>query len=363
MSVLKRGNSKNWYIQFQFKGKTYIRSARTTDKRLAEQMEREWKRQLHTQEFLGQKERIRITDILDQFIESKKGTPNHRNLEIHKKVLLRLFNTNRYLNEITSQDLERLKRDREQEHTSPATIKHTFGLIRGMWKYGKKMGYQISDLEYPIIKIPKHRLRYLSIDEEKRFLEELNPRRTGSGLTPFDEQFDNMKQFLIDAYDLVVILLDTGARHSEIANIEWKNINLNEKTIRLWRSKVQNESVLYMTERVYRILNRRNHSKKGVYVFMNKAGGPRGYASQSIMKAFRRAGLNDCKIHTLRHTHATRLIQNGMSVYEVKEILGHSDIKTTMRYAHLEQKDVSSRARDVINKINTQIEKPDLKVV
>jgi site-specific recombinase XerD len=47
----------------------------------------------------------------------------------------------------------------------------------------------------------------------------------------------------------------------------------------------------------------------------------------------------------------------------VKEILGHSDIKTTMRYAHLEQRDVSSRARDVINKINTQIEKPELKVV
>ena len=48
---------------------------------------------------------------------------------------------------------------------------------------------------------------------------------------------------------------------------------------------------------------------------------------------------------------------------EVKEILGHADIKTTMMYAHLEQKGVSSRARDVINKTNTQIEKPELKVV
>ena len=47
----------------------------------------------------------------------------------------------------------------------------------------------------------------------------------------------------------------------------------------------------------------------------------------------------------------------------MKEFLGHLDIKTTMRYAYLEQKDVSSRARDVINRINTQIEKPGLKVV
>lgn len=363
MSVLKRGNSKHWYIQFQFKGKTYIRSSRTTDKRLAEQMEREWRRQLHTQEFLGSKERIQITDILDQFIESKNGTPNHRNLCIHKQILLRLFNPNRYLDEITSQDLERLKRDRDREHAGPATIKHTFNLIRGMWKYGKKMGYQVSDLEYPIIKLPKHRLRYLSIDEEKRLLEELNPKRTGRGLKPFVEQSPEMKQSLIDVYDLVVILLDTGARHSEIANIEWNNINLSERTIRLWRPKVQNESILYMTDRVHRILQRRYQQKSGLYLFVNKSGGPRGYASQSIKKAFKRAGLNDCTIHTLRHTHATRLIQNGMSVYEVKEILGHSDIKTTMRYAHLEQKDVSSRARDVINKINTQIERPELKVV
>ena len=62
--------------------------------------------------------------------------------------------------------------------------------------------------------------------------------------------------------------------------------------------------------------------------------------------------LRDCRIHTLRHTHASRLIQNGMSVYEVKEILGHSDIKTTLRYAHLEQRQVSSKARDVINRLN-----------
>ena len=83
----------------------------------------------------------------------------------------------------------------------------------------------------------------------------------------------------------------------------------------------------------------------------------------AIRKAFHRAGLHDCSIHTLRHTHATRLIQNGMSIYEVKEILGHADIKTTMRYAHLEQREVSSKARDVMNRLNRTTEKPELKVV
>jgi integrase len=166
-----------------------------------------------------------------------------------------------------------------------------------------------------------------------------------------------------DAYDLVIILLDTGARYSEIANIEWSSIDLSDNTIQLWRPKVQNESILFMTTRVRRILERRYQQPHGRYVFTNRHGGPRGYAGQSIRKAMKRANLMGCTIHTLRHTHATRLIQNGMSVYEVKEILGHSDIKTTMRYAHLEQKVVSSRAKDIIEKMNRNSAKTHLQLV
>jgi integrase len=363
MSVLKRGNSKFWYIQFQLRGKTYIRSSRTTDKKVAEQMEREWKRQIHGQEYLGVKERIKTSRILEDYLNSKKSTPNHSNLISHKKTLVRLFKLDGYLDEITSQDLERLKRDRLKEGSSPATVKHTLSLVRGMWKFGRKMGYLVNDLEFPEVKGSRHRLRYLSVDEEKLLLKELNPRREGRGLTPYTKRTDDLKQLMVDSYDLVVLLLDTGARYGEIANIEWSSIDLNANAIHLWRPKVQNESILYMTERVRRILEDRYRNPHGRYVFTNKLGGPRGYANQSIRNAMKRAGLMGCTIHTLRHTHATRLIQNGMSIYEVKEILGHSDIKTTMRYAHLEQKVVSSRARDLIEKMNQDSQKPNLRIV
>ena len=152
------------------------------------------------------------------------------------------------------------------------------------------------------------------------------------------ERSDELKQAMQEAYDLVILLLDTGARYSEIANIKWERINLVDHTIRLWRSKVQNETVLFTTDRVYQILNTRLVKKSSDYVFNNSNGGARGYCTQSIRKAILRAGLQNCRVHTLRHTLATRLIQHGMSIYEVREILGHSDIKTTMRYAHLEQK-------------------------
>jgi integrase len=161
-----------------------------------------------------------------------------------------------------------------------------------------------------------------------------------------------IKRTMHDAYDLVVLLLDTGARYSEIANIKWDQIHLDQREIRLWRSKVQNETILYMTDRVFQVLTRRSASPRGVYVFQNRKGGPRGYAALAIRRAIKRAGLADCTIHTLRHTLATRLIQNGMSIYEVREILGHTDIKTTMRYAHLEQRHVSAKARDIMDALS-----------
>lgn len=356
VSVVKRGNSKYWYIQFQLNGHTYIRSSRTTSKKAAEQMETEWKAKLHAQQFLGRKERISLQAAIAQFCESKQGRPSHTGLLSCAKVISRLIPVNKHIDELTAHDLERFKRDRMKQGINPQTIKHSFNLIRGAWKFARKLGYQVNDLHFPELKIPKRPLRYLSEEEEQRLLACIDPRREGSGLRPYDERDEEMKRTMQDAFDLVILLLDTGARYSEVANIEWSRINLNDRTIHLWRSKVQNETILYMTDRAYEVLSRRVQVRIGQYVFANRKGDSRGYASQSIRKALRKAGLHDCRIHTLRHTHASRLIQNGMSVYEVREVLGHTDIKTTMRYAHLEKRAVTSKARDVINRLNQQSE-------
>ena len=351
MGISKRGNSKYWYIQFQFQGKTYIRSSQTTDKRSAEQMERDLRSKLHAQAFLGMKERITIKDALDHYQKTKAGTPNHINIVHHVTTFNRMLKSSRFIDELTSEDLERLRRDRMLEGIGPAMLKHMFNALRGAWKYARKMGYQVSDLIFPEIKLPKYRLRYLSADEEKRLLQELNPYREGKYMQRYENRPVHILKAQHDAYDLIVLLLDTGARYSEIADLEW------------WRSKVQNESILFMTDRVHSILTRRLQDKTSQFIFTNRKGGARGYSSIAIRKAFRRAGLNDCTIHTLRHTHASRLVQNGLSIYEVKEILGHTDIKTTMRYAHLEQRDISSKARDVINRLNTINQKVELRLV
>lgn len=66
-----------------------------------------------------------------------------------------------------------------------------------------------------------------------------------------------------------------------------------------------------------------------------------------------RAGLEDVNIHTMRHTFASRMVQHGMTIHEVSSLLGHSDITTTMRYAHLDHAATSSKATDILNNMRT----------
>jgi len=194
------------------------------------------------------------------------------------------------------------------------------------------------------IKVKNSRLRYLSRDEEERLLNELNPNRR----TDMPDDYKHKRHYQ-DNYDLSVILLDTGARLTEITTLKWSNIDLKNGTIALYRSKVGNESILHMTDRVKAILSRRHKSKVCEFVFTDSNDGYKKSVA-GIRNAIVRASLEDVSIHTFRHTCATRLIQSGMTLYEVAAILGHSDISMTQRYAHLVQSDVSKKARDVLNK-------------
>ena len=81
------------------------------------------------------------------------------------------------------------------------------------------------------------------------------------------------------------------------------------------------------------------YSKETDYVFLNtKTGTPYKAVVRSFNTAVRRAGIEDFTFHDLRHTFASKLIMKGYSLKIVQELLGHTDIKMTMRYAHLADK-------------------------
>lgn len=201
------------------------------------------------------------------------------------------------------------------------------------------------------LKQDKKPIRYLTADEEVRLLAELDPMKELNGLAAPEERNNDVMRIKQDSYDFVVALLDTGARHQEIASIEWSRINLEEKTIRLIRGKTNNESTLYMTDRLYEILLRRSQNKNSEqYVFTNKAGGARRYNLFGFSSACRRAGIENCTFHTMRKTLASKLVRGGLAINDVSVILGHSSVATTQNYyANLCPAESSKRALALLN--------------
>ncbi len=349
MSVFKRNGTGNYYIQFNHNGRTYCKSSKTTNKRIAERMEREWREEVHRIEELGERPRITLKDALHGYVCGKENTGSAQYAKANLSAIEDKFDTSVFVDQLNDWDLSRFKSKRETEGMAPQTIKHNLQAIRSALAWAKDHGFQVKSLTFPKIKLTKHRLRYLTHEEEARLLADLDPKRKRPYRPDYEYRPDSENRMYQDNYDLVVLLLDTGARYSEIANIRWESIDIDNGIINLWRPKVRNESIIYMTSRVKNILTRRYlHRLSDDYLFTNQDGKPRGYQSKGIRAAFKRAGINDFKIHDLRHTCASRLIQAGLSLYEVANILGHTDISTTQIYAHLERKDVSAKARDVL---------------
>ena len=155
---------------------------------------------------------------------------------------------------------------------------------------------------------------------------------------------------------IVETFFATGARVYEIANIRLENINLNSGVIRFW-GKGRKERVIQVVEKsVLNILRKyydenRNAIHKCGYFFVNQRGGR--YTEQSIREMLKKysiqAGIRrNITPHMFRHSFATYLIEDGVDVSCVQQILGHSSIKTTQIYIHLAAK----KQADILRKLH-----------
>lgn len=341
------------------------------------QVERELRNKIHGQAFLGEAEELTLQEAVIKYLEPRKSYSYYKGME---SISRKMFGSKRnpkskedypcfglaatiMLHEIQTKDIERLVARRKAEGDKPATIKHEIGLISSTLREMQKLGYKVArDVVFPQLKT-SYRLRYLDACDEAALLRELDPKATRTGIKAVDERNAEIQRNVQDNYDLVIMLLDTGCRYSEVANLPWSRVNLEVGSLSIYRSKVNNEDVLYMTSRLKDVLTRRlsERTGNGRYVFENKAGKARGYAAQAIKKAMDRAGLNDPEVvqekggkvtmHTLRHSYASKLVKNGISLYEVSVLLGHSDSKMTQRYAHLAPNDASRKAVGLIDSL------------
>ena len=141
-----------------------------------------------------------------------------------------------------------------------------------------------------------------------------------------------------DLHDFIVLLTMTGCRPIELLTLQWSNVFLDKKqfVVRNYYSKSKRTMYKYLNNTALTLLLERQAQAIGDYVFTNPKTGDRVKSySKGFQLCKKRAGVN-CTMYDLRHTYASWLVQNGVGIYTVKDLLGHGDIESTMRYAHLD---------------------------
>jgi site-specific recombinase XerD len=137
----------------------------------------------------------------------------------------------------------------------------------------------------------------------------------------------------------------TGLRLAEIINLKWENVNLKDRMIQVgdndFSTKGKKIRDIPFCEQVFNILAPRvpriiKQKKSFVFTKGNKFPFTNDYISKTFKKAVKKTELNQTvHFHSLRHSFASTLIKNGVPIYSIKELLGHSSVSTTESYSHL----------------------------
>jgi integrase len=155
--------------------------------------------------------------------------------------------------------------------------------------------------------------------------------------------------------EIVRFAVLTGLRLGEITHLQWPQVDFDRKVIavqssRTFRTKNGKRRVVPMSDSVHELLKAIRARSDTEYVFSIK--GKRiseSWVTHRFKKAVVKAGItDDLHFHSLRHTFASWLVQDGVSLYEVQKLLGHSSIAVTQVYSHLQPEQLHA----TVNRLN-----------
>ncbi|MGZ8421442.1 MAG: site-specific integrase [Nitrospira sp.] len=139
-------------------------------------------------------------------------------------------------------------------------------------------------------------------------------------------------------HDLVLFALNTRMRMGEILELTWRGVDFTRRTVTVFRSKNGENRTIPANQTVLKVLTTKAKVRSLAIerVFCSKAYTPLefGHLRRSFRLALRKAKIEDFHFHDLRHTFATILMQSGVDLYKVLQLLGHKSPIMTQQYAH-----------------------------
>lgn len=142
---------------------------------------------------------------------------------------------------------------------------------------------------------------------------------------------------------MVLVSLHCGLRAGELFSLTWQYVDMENRTLTLVDTKGGSDRTVRMTGEVFEMFSSLPKTERDELVFPTHTGKQRKWMSKSFDRAINElgynAGITDRRkklvFHSCRHTCASWLVQAGIPLYTVKDIMGHSSISLTERYAHL----------------------------
>ena len=224
---------------------------------------------------------------------------------------------------------------------TPAMANQVVNALSGIWRLAEDNG-RLPEGRNPCRTIVKYKNR-----KRERFLSEEEFRRLGRTLA----EAGNLKGVSVHAVAAIRLLLLTGCRKSEILTLKWEEVDLEAGMLNLPDSKTGKRTIPLSPEAV-KVLSGIPRIDGNPWVI---PGNTEGKHRRSLHVPWKivceRAGISDMRIHDCRHSFASRALALGESLPAIGKLLGHSQVETTARYAHLAQDSVREAAARISDSI------------
>jgi len=252
--------------------------------------------------------------------------------------------------------LEKIKARMLKDGKAPRSVEYTLALVRQVYNFCSINGLFHGDnpVTKSRVKAPKfdnRRLRYLSKEEAARLLNRLVEKS-------------------MDVHDICLLSLCSGARAGEIFALTWGDVDMDRSILTLRDTKNGETRKAFITAQAADMLRNRRPAvvAPSDLVFPGQGGKQIKAISKTFERTVDEIGLNDglsdprdhVVFHTLRHSYASLLVEHGVALFTVKEMLGHKDIRMTARYAHLGESTMLEAAKKLECALGSQTGKGEV---
>lgn len=325
-------------------GHPFFKSTKTADLRLAEQMAALWEADAIREVVVKGAKPVNLHSVIRAYLDERKGRGGHQSAAAHLSHFRAIPNIK--FSEVTERQVQEVIEKRREEGIANNTLSVTVSYWNALVNFAERQKWS-TGVKISRIEPTRTRIRYLTDAEEMALLQAIDPH------AQFPGRCQRTVRARQDNTDLLIMLLDTGARYREVARMNWSQVDLPNGRILIYRLKGGTDTTLVMTDRIREVLARRHAEREDEWLFPTKRRHNNAYKwmKPALVRAGIDADLGRVTLHTARHTHATRLLQGGLNIVELQGQLGHVSLQSTMVYLHMSPTAAAEKAAGILNKV------------